>query len=166
MSEIDNVLKANEDYVRRFTLRHLSRRPARRLAVLACMDARLNVEQALGLAPGEAHIIRNAGAIVTDDALRSLVLSHHELGAREIMIVGHTECGVLGLDDSELRTRLQVQFGPAEQPTSFHGFPHLENSVREQTRKVRSHPWLRGRVLVRGFAYDVKTGMLREVTGD
>ena len=166
MPEIDNALKANEEFARHFTLRDLSRRPARRMAVLACMDARLNVEQALGLAPGEAHIIRNAGAIVTEDALRSLVLSHHELGAREIMIVGHTECGVLGLDDSELRTRLQVQFGPAEQPANFHGFLDLENNIREQMRKVKSHPWMRGRVLVRGFAYDVKTGALREISGD
>jgi len=166
MSEIDNVLKWNEEFAQHFTLRDLSRRPARRLAVLACMDARLNVEQALGLAPGDAHIIRNAGAIVSDDALRSLVLSHHELGAREIMIVGHTECGVLGLDDRELRSRLEVQFGPARIPQSFLGFPNLENSIREQMRQVRSHPWLRGRVLVRGFVYDVKTGMLREVSDD
>jgi len=166
MSEIDNILKANEDFARRFTLRHLSKRPARRLAVVACMDARLDVEQALGLAPGDAHVIRNAGAIVTDDALRSLVLSHHELGAREVMIVGHTECGVLGLDDGELRTRLQVQFGPAEQPASFHGFLDLENNIREQMRKVKSHPWMRGRVLVRGFAYDVNTGALQEISGD
>lgn len=166
MSEIEDVLKANEEFARRFSLRHLSRRPARRLAVLACMDARLNVEHALGLAPGDAHIIRNAGAIVTDDALRSLVLSHHELGAREIMIVGHTECGVLGLDDGELRTRLQVQVGPAEQPASFHGFTDLENNIREQMRKVKSHPWLRGRVVVRGFVYEVKTGALREVGAD
>jgi len=166
MSEIDNVLKWNEEFARHFTLRDLSRRPARRLAVLACMDARLNVEQALGLAPGDAHIIRNAGAIVSDDVLRSLVLSHHELGAREIMIVGHTECGVLGLDDRELRSRLEVQFGPAQIPQSFLGFANLENSIREQMRQVRSHPWLRERVVVRGFAYDVKTGMLREFTGD
>jgi len=166
MSEIDNALKANEEFARHFTLRDLSKRPARRLAVLACMDARLNVEQALRLAPGDAHIIRNAGAIVSEDALRSLVLSHHELGAREIMIVGHTECGVLGLDDRELRSRLEVQFGPAEHPVSFHGFPNLENTIREQMRQVRSHPWLRGRVLVRGFVYDVKTGMLREVSDD
>ena len=166
MSEIDNVQKANEEFARHFTLRDLSRRPARRLAVLACMDARLNVEQALGLAPGDAHIIRNAGAIVTEDALRSLVLSHHELGAREIMIVGHTECGVLGLDDGELRARLEVQFGPAERPASFHGFRDLEDSIREQMKKVSSHPWLRGRVVVRGFVYDVKRGALREVSAD
>jgi len=164
MSEIDDVLKANEGYAPRFTLRHLSKRPARRLAVLACMDARLNVEQALGLAPGDTHIIRNAGAIVTDDALRSLVLSHHELGAREIMIVGHTECGVLGLDDRELRSRLEVQFGPAEHPATFHGFVDLDSNVRKQMEKVNSHPWLRGRVVVRGFIYDVKTGALREVS--
>jgi len=166
MPEIDDVLKANEDYARRFTLRHLSKRPGRRLAVLACMDARLNIEQALGLAPGDAHIIRNAGAIVSEDVLRSLVLSHHELGAREIMIIGHTECGVLGLDDAELRTRLEVQFGPAEHPARFHGFWDLENNVRKQVEEVRSHSWLRGRVVVRGFAYDVKTGALREVSAD
>lgn len=163
MSETDEVLKANAEYARQFTFQHLAKRPARRLAVLACMDARLNVEQALGLAPGEAHIIRNAGAIVSDDALRSLVLSHHELGTREIMIVGHTECGVLGLDSDELRLRLQTQFGPAEQPVTFQGFSDLEKNIREQVRKTRSHPWLRGRVVVRGFAYDVSTGVLREV---
>jgi carbonic anhydrase len=163
MSEIDEALKANVEFARQFTRQHLSKRPARRLAVLACMDARLNIEQALGLAPGDAHIIRNAGAILSEDALRSLVLSHHELGTREIMIVGHTECGVLGLDDSELRVRLQTQFGPAEQPAKFHGFSNLENSIREQMEKVKSHPWLRGRVVVRGFAYDVRTGELREI---
>ncbi|HYY69026.1 MAG TPA: carbonic anhydrase [Terriglobales bacterium] len=166
MPEIDEVLEANADFARHFTRQHLSKRPARRLAVLACMDARLNVEQALGLAPGDAHIIRNAGAIVSDDALRSLVLSHHELGTREIMILGHTECGVLGLDDNELRLRLQTQFGPAEQPTKFHGFSNLENSIREQMVKLKSHPWLRGRVVVRGFTYNVRTGALHEISED
>ena len=82
------------------------------------------------------------------------------------MIVGHTECGVLGLDDRELRTRLQVQFGPAERPASFHGFADLEDSVREQMRKAKSHTWLRGRAGVRGFVYDVKTGARREVSAD
>jgi carbonic anhydrase len=166
MSEIDDVLKANEDFARRFTLWHLSKRPTRRLAVLTCMDARLSVEQTLGLAPGEAHIMRNAGAIASEDALRSLVLSHHELGTREIMIIGHTECGTLGLDDRELRARLEGQIGPAEQPAIFHGFANLENNIREQMEKVNSHPWLRGRVVVRGFIYDVKTGALREVSSD
>jgi len=164
MSEIDDVLKANEDFARRFTLWHLSKRPTRRLAVVACMDARVNVEQALGLTNGEAHIIRNAGAIVSDDVLRSLVLSHHELGTREIMILGHTECGLLGVEDGELRARLQREFGPADQPANFHGFTDLQDNVREQMRKVNSHPWLRGRVVVRGFAYDVKTGALRAVS--
>jgi carbonic anhydrase len=164
MSEIDDVLKANADFARRFTFWHLSKRPTRRLVVLACMDARVSVEQALGLANGEAHIIRNAGAIVSDDVLRSLVLSHHELGTREIMILGHTECGLLGLDDHELRTRLENQFGPAECPAKFQGFADLENNIREQMEKVRSHPWLRGRVVVRGFAYDVRTGAMQEVS--
>jgi len=165
MSEIDDVLKTNAEFAQQFTLWHLSKCPARRLTVVTCMDARLNVQQALGLAPGDVHIIRNAGAIVSDDILQSLVLSHHELGTREIMILGHTECGLLGLDDRELRSRLQCQFGPAEQPAAFHGFSNLENSIREQMGKANSHPWLRGRVVVRGFAYDVKTGAVREVSG-
>ena len=163
MSAIDDAVKANEDFVRRFTQWYLPRRPARGLAVVSCMDARLHVEQALGLANGEAHIIRNAGATVSEDTLRWFALSHHELGTREIMILGHTECGLRGLDDRELKSRLQRQFGPAEQPANFHGFSNLESCVREQAEKVRSHPWFRRRVTVRGFTYDIKTGALREV---
>jgi carbonic anhydrase len=163
MSEADEVVRANQEFARRFTEWHLSKRPRRRLVVLACMDARLHVERVLGLADGDAHIIRNAGAIVTDDVLRSLVISHHELETRELVIIAHTECGLLGLKDDKTRDHLSQQFGPADPALRFYGFDDLDVSVREQIDKVRRHPWLAGRLSVRGFVYEVKTGLLREV---
>lgn len=165
MTAIDDALNANREFARRFTQWYLSRLPARRLAVVTCVDARLHVEEALGLANGDAHILRNAGAIVTDDVLRSLVISHQELGTREIMIVGHTECGLLRLDGRELSARLERQFGPATCPLAFHAFDDLEANISQQVQKIKSHPWLKS-AAVRGFAYDVKTGMLQEIRGE
>src|SRR3990170_1330035 len=107
MGVTEEVLKANEDYARDFALGHLPIPPARKLAVVACMDARLTVEQVLGLKTGDAHIIRNAGGIVTEDALRSLLISHYLLGTREFAIINHTDCGMLTFKDEELRTRLR-----------------------------------------------------------
>jgi len=165
MSVIDEILKANQAYAAQFTLGHLSMPPARRLAVVACMDARLSVEHALGLRPGDAHIIRNAGGLVTDDALRSLILSHHLLGTQEFVIIEHTDCGMVTFKDDELRVRLQRQTGASpETPAAFHAFSDLEENVRAQIRKVRSHPWISKEIPVRGFIYDDKTGLLREVT--
>jgi carbonic anhydrase len=106
MRIIDEVLQANEHYAQNFTLGDLPMPPGRRLAVVACMDARLTVEHLLGLATGEAHIIRNAGGIVTEDALRSLLISHHLLGTQEFMIINHTDCGMLTFTDEEFRARL------------------------------------------------------------
>src|SRR4029077_20079781 len=120
-----------------FTLGHLPLPPARKLAVVACMDARLMVDQILGLQTGDAHIIRNAGGIITEDALRSLILSHHLLGTQEFMIINHTDCGMLTFKDDELRDRLQRESGTATvAPSSFHTFPDLEDNVREQIQKV------------------------------
>jgi len=107
MSIIDEVLKANEKYAKNFTLGNLPIPPARNLAIVACMDARLTVEQMLGLKTGDAHIIRNAGGSVTEDALRSLIISHHLLGTREFIIINHTDCGMLGFKDEDLRKKLQ-----------------------------------------------------------
>jgi carbonic anhydrase len=164
MSVIDEVLEANLDYAARFDLGGLPTPPARRLAVVACMDARLTIEQMLGLKTGDAHIIRNAGGIVTEDALRSLVISHHLLGTREFMIINHTECGMLAFRDEDLRARLQQETGTAVvAPSAFHTFRDLETNVREQIQKLRSHPWIPQDVVVRGFIYDVKTGRLQEV---
>jgi carbonic anhydrase len=165
MSVIDDVLKANENYAARFTLGNLPMPPARKLAIVACMDARLTLEPMLGLKTGEAHIIRNAGWIVTGDALRSLLISHYLLGTEEFMIVNHTDCGMLTFKDEELRQRLRKTTGAtAVGPAVFHAFSNLEDNVREQIQKLRSHPWVPQGIPVRGFVYDVKSGRLREVS--
>jgi carbonic anhydrase len=166
MSVTEEVLRANRAYAAQFRLGELPMPPARKLAVVACMDARLTVEQFLGLKTGDAHIIRNAGGLVTDDALRSLVISHHLLGTREFIIVEHTDCGMLTFKDEELRARLQKQTGASpEIPGAFLAFANLEENVRQQITRVRAHPWIPKEVLVRGFVYDVTTGRLREVRG-
>ncbi len=165
MSVIDEVLKANEAYAGNFNLGNLPMPPARKLAVVACMDARLTVSQLLGLKTGEAHIIRNAGGIVTEDALRSLIISHHLLGTQEIMIINHTDCGMLTFKDDELQEKLQrLTETTTIVPQRFYAFADLEENVRQQIRKVESHPWLPKSIPIRGFIYDVRTGRLREVT--
>lgn len=138
--------------------------PARKLAVLACMDARLTVEQFLGLKTGDAHIIRNAGGIATEDAVRSLIISHHLLGTEEILVVNHTDCGMLTFKDEDLRARLRQQTGAAVvAPARFYSFSDLDENVREQIQRIKTHPWLPKHLPVRGFIYDVRTGKLREV---
>lgn len=165
MSIIDQVVASNEAYAQNFTLGHLPMPPARKLAVVACMDARLTVEQILGLKTGDAHIIRNAGGIVTEDAVRSLIISHHLLGTQEFVIINHTDCGMLTFKDEELRAKLQQTTGTATvAPVHFHAFSDLEENVRQQIQRVRSHPWVPKEIPVRGFIYDVKTGKLGEVT--
>lgn len=164
MSVIDEVLKANEGYARGFNLDHLPMPPARRLAVIACMDARLTVEEILGLRTGDAHIIRNAGGIATEDAVRSLIISHHLLGTREFLIINHTDCGMLTFRDEDLLARLRRETGvSAVVPAHFHAFGNLEENVRVQIGRVRSHPWVPKEIPVRGFLYDVKAGRLGEV---
>jgi carbonic anhydrase len=164
MSTTDELVRSNERYAQSFRLGHLPMPPARKVAVLACMDARLTVEQLLGLQTGDAHIIRNAGGIATEDALRSLLISHHLLGTQEFLIINHTDCGMLTFKDEDLRNRLEKQTGTAVfAPAHFHGFTDLENNVRRQIENVRSHPWIPKQIPVRGFIYDVKTGKLREV---
>ena len=164
MSTIDDVLKNNRQYAQSFTLGSLSTPPARKLAIVACMDARLTVEALLGLKTGDAHIIRNAGGIVTEDAIRSLIISHHLLGTQEFMIINHTECGMLTFQDAGLKEKLRHETRTsAVAPETFHAFSDLETNVREQIEKVKSHPWIPASIPVRGFIYDVKTGALTEV---
>ena len=165
MGVTDEVLKANESYAKDFTLLgRLAMPPARKLAVVACMDARLTVEQMLGLKTGDAHIIRNAGGIVTEDAVRSLLISHHLLGTQEFIIINHTDCGMLTFKDEELRAKLQQLSGTATVATvHFHAFGNLEENVRQQVQRVKSHPWVPKNIPVRGFIYDVRTGKLTEV---
>jgi carbonic anhydrase len=164
MSAIDDARQANRRFAQDFRLGQLPMRPAKQLAIVTCMDARLAIEPALGLATGDAHIIRNAGGIVTEDAIRSLLISHHLLGTDEWMIVNHTDCGMLTFKEEELVAKLRAQSDTMPvTPVHFHAFRDLEENVRQQIRKVRSHPWVPSDILVRGFIYDVRTGGLNEV---
>ena len=138
------------------------RAPARRLAVVTCMDTRGHLERALGLRPGDAHILRNAGGLVTDDVLRSLVVSHHALGTREIFVVGHTDCAMMRFRDADLRAQIPQKTG-ASAPLSLGSFTDLEESVRRQVARVRSHPCIPAQVSVRGFVFDLRSGALREL---
>jgi carbonic anhydrase len=164
MSVIDEVLTANELYARKHELRHLSPHPKRHLAVVTCMDTRLG-KQTLGLDTGDAHILRNAGGIVTEDVIRSLVISHHLLGTEEIMVINHTDCGLTGRSEEELR-RLVISRTGSEAvaaPSRFFTFNIVEENVRDQIQKLRRHPWIPHNIPVRGFVYDVTNGRLTEV---
>ena len=153
MSVIDEVLAANEIYARTHELRPLTPRPQRKLAVLTCMDTRLSI-RTMGLKTGDAHIIRNAGGIVTDDSLRS----------EEFMIINHTDCGLMHTSEQDLRTRIQNHTGTAAiAPAFFYAFQNIEENVRHQLQKLRTHPWIPEKVTVRGFVYDVTSGLLREI---
>lgn len=164
MSVIDEVLEANEIYSRTHELRRLTPRPTRKLAILTCMDTRLSI-RTLGLTTGDAHIIRNAGGIVTDDSLRSLLVSHYLLETEEFMIINHTDCGLMHASEQDLRARIQNRTGTAAiAPAFFFAFQNIEQNVREQLQKLRTHPWIPRSVSVRGFVYDVTTGKLREVS--
>ncbi len=165
MSVIDETIRANQGYANSFALENLPKPPGRKLAVVACMDARVTVEELLGLKTGDAHIIRNAGGLITDDALRSLVISTRLLGTREIMIIGHTDCGMLTFKEEELVDRLVKETGTAVvSPAAFHPFSNLEESVRRQVSKVAHHPWIESAASVRGFVFDVTSGALEEIS--
>ena len=165
MSAIDTVLERNRKYAEQFDQGGLpGRPPSLELSVLCCLDCRVHVPELLDLKLGEAHIIRNAGGIVTEDVLRSLLISYYIGGTREIMIINNTKCGMLTFTDEELEERLQKETGKVPVvPSRFLAFTDLEANVRLQIRKVRSHPWIPKNVLVRGFVYDVDTGRLSSV---
>jgi carbonic anhydrase len=164
LSVADELLEANQEFVKNFNLGDLEVKPRRRVAVLACMDSRILFERCLGLHPGDAHMIRNAGGIATDDALRSLIVSHHLLDTQEFIIINHTDCGLLKMKEYELRAKLAEKMGAiASEPAHFYAFDDLEANLREQVRRVKSHPWIPKHIPVRGFIYDVKTGRLSEV---
>ena len=165
MSVIDEVLAANEIYSRTHEFRNLTPRPQRKLALLTCMDTRLSI-RTMGLKEGDAHIIRNAGGIVTDDALRSLIVSHYLLGIEENMVVNHTDCGMMHGTERDLRATIQSRTGAAtDSPANFYFFQDIDENVRGQLRKLRVHPWIPKTISVRGFIYDVSSGLLREIKG-
>jgi carbonic anhydrase len=160
MNTIDEALKANETYAKSYDSA-LGRPPTPRLAIVTCMDPRLtNILQALGLGAGDADVIRNAGSAITEDSLRSLLVSTRVLGSQEIMIINHTDCGMTTFKDEELDAKLQKLTGTAAvEPARFYSFTNtdLEENTREQVQKVKSHPWIPKHIPIRGFVFDVHT---------
>lgn len=163
MSVTDQLVEHNATYAEHFAKGGLPMPPARRVAVLACMDARLDPARVLGLEEGDAHVIRNAGGVVTDDAIRSLTISQTLLGTEEIVLLHHTDCGMLTFTDAELRDRIERETGI--KPTwAAEAFPDLDADVRQSIARIRASPFLPHRDRVRGFVYEVESGRLREVT--
>ena len=166
MSKIVNeVLAGNATHVSTFGDKgKLAMPPARRFAILTCMDARLDPAKFLGLGEGDAHVIRNAGGLVSDDALRSLVISHHLLGTQEAFVIGHTDCGMLTFTNDQLRQRLADEAGADASGIDFLPFSDLEESVRASVRRISESPFLPDSFSANGFVYEVESGQLREVT--
>lgn len=160
-AEYQRVLAENLRYVEAFDRSALTAAPLSGLAILACMDARLDVEEALGLRTGDAHIIRNAGGLASDDAIRSLIISQQLLGTNEVLVIGHTGCGLLGADEHALRDRLTTETG-TRLPIEFGAFGDVDEFVRAQVDRLRTHPWIR-RVPVHGLVFEVETGRLYEI---
>ena len=161
MSEVPTFLKANERYAASFKKGHLPMPPARHVAVVACMDARLDPARALGLEEGDAHVIRNAGGRAAD-AVRSLVISQQLLGTREVVVIHHTDCGMLTFTDEQLKKKVHDELG-AQTDAPFLAFSDLEKSVRDDVAAIRESRLLLKGAPVTGFIYDVKTGRLRQV---
>ena len=163
MTFTEEVLANNQRYAETFS-GPLPLPPSKHLAVVACMDARLDVEETLGLRTGDAHIVRNAGGLVTDDVIRSLIVSMELLGTQEIVLIGHTQCGLHDVDEDRLKERVAAQGGvhPSTVELAFGGFGDLKDNVRRQVAILRAHPYLR-RVPVHGLIFDVSNGRLTEV---
>ena len=162
MSAIDDVLQNNERYAESFDKGDLPIPPAKKLAVVACMDARLDVHAILGLGVGDAHVIRNAGGVVTDDEIRSLAISQRLLGTREIMLIHHTDCGMLTFSDDDFRSQLEEDTGVRPE-WAAEAFSDLEGDVRQSIARIKASPFIPHKDAVRGFVYEVETGRLREV---
>jgi carbonic anhydrase len=162
MSAPDDLLANNDAYASSFDQGDLASAPARKLAVVTCMDARMNVYALLGLSEGDAHVIRNAGGVVTDDAIRSLAISQRLLGTEAIMVIHHTRCGMLSFTDDAFRSEIEQETG-IKPPWAAEAFSDLEGDVRQSIARIKASPFIPHRESVRGFVYDVETGQLREV---
>jgi carbonic anhydrase len=163
LSVTDELLQNAERYADQFDRGDLPMPPAKAVAVLACMDARLNPYALLGLSEGDAHVIRNAGGVVTDDEIRSLAISQRLLGTKEIILIHHTDCGMLTFTDDEFRKQVQQDTG-IKPGWAAESFDDLEEDVRQSIARIKSSPFIPNTENVRGFVYDVKTGRLDEVT--
>jgi len=163
MSATDDLITNNEAYAASFDKGDLPLPPGKKVTVLACMDARLQVYEVLGLEVGDAHIIRNAGGVVTDDAIRSIAISQRLLGTEEIVLIHHTDCGMLTFTDDQFKADIEKDTGirPAWSPESF---PDLDADVRQSINRIKASPFIPRKDAVRGFVYDVHTGALREVS--
>jgi carbonic anhydrase len=162
MSVIDELIANNEGFAASLPDKHLDLHPSRRLAIVTCMDSRLDVFAALGLRDGEAHVLRNAGGVITDDVIRSLAVSQRRLGTREVMLIHHTDCGMQKLTDDGFRAELQESTGVSP-AFAIESFTDVEADVRQSILRVRRSAFLPHSDLVRGFVYDVDTHRLREV---
>ena len=162
MSVTDELLRKNDAYAHSFDQGNLPLPPAKHVAVLACMDARLDVHKILGLKEGDAHVIRNAGGAATDDAIRSLVISQRLLGTKEIVLIHHTDCGMLTFKDDAVKQQIESEVGirPA---FALEAFSDLEEDVRQSIARIQASPFIPDKSSVRGFVYDVRTGKLNEV---
>jgi carbonic anhydrase len=163
MSVTDDLLRNNEAYAESFEKGDLPLPPAKGVAVVACMDARLDVHKILGLEEGDAHVIRNAGGVITDDEIRSLAISQRLLGTREIILIHHTDCGMLTFSDDELKQQIHEDVG-IKPHFPMESFSDLEEDVRQSVARIQASPFVPNKGAVRGFVYEVETGRLREVT--
>jgi carbonic anhydrase len=159
MSVVDEVTAANERYAAGFAKGELPMPPGRRFAVVTCMDARLDPAGFLGLEEGDAHVIRNAGGLVNDETIRSLLISHHLLGTEEAVVIGHTDCGMLTFTNADVHEKL----GPESESIDFQPFPDVAERVRQSVETIRSHPLLPDSFGASGFVYDVRSGRIEPV---
>ena len=159
MSIVDEVTEANQSYASGFAKGDLPMPPGRKFAVVTCMDARLDPARFLGLEEGDAHVIRNAGGLVNDETIRSLVISHHLLGTQEAVVIGHTGCGMLTFTNADLHEKL----GPGSENIDFQPFPDVAERVRQSVETIRSHPLLPDSFGANGFVYEVETGRIEPV---
>jgi len=165
MGVMDDLLAFNRRFAASFPRRHLDVRPSLNLAIVTCMDSRLDVFTALGLETGQAHVLRNAGGVITDDVIRSLAISQRRLGTREIVLIHHTDCGMQLITDDGFRAELQEATGMAPS-FAIESFADVEADVRQSIARVRHSPFVPYRDQVRGFVYDVDTGELAEIDSD
>jgi carbonic anhydrase len=163
MGSTDELLRHDDDYVAKFEKGDLPLPPAKKVAVVACMDARLDPARVLGLEEGDAHVIRNAGGVVTDDAVRSLTISQRLLGTEEIILIHHTDCAMLTFTHDELAKQVEADTG-IRPPFAFEAFTDLEGDVRQSIARIEASPFIPRKKGVRGFIYEVETGKLHEVT--
>ncbi len=162
MNSTDELVSNNEAYAAAFAKPGMEAAPAKRVAIIACMDARLNVYAALGLSDGDAHVIRNAGGVVSDDAIRSLAISQRLLGTEEVVLIHHTGCGMLTFTDDDFRASIERDTG-IKPPWAAESFSDLEADVRQSIARVKASPFIPHKDSVRGFVYEIETGRLREV---